>query len=76
MWAGHSVLKITKLFRLCLDREVSVKEMGECVNGVWVWRWNWRRELFDREKPALDNLVDVINRYQLQENTKDGWRWK
>lgn len=78
MWAGDSALKITfpRLFCLCLEREVSVTEMGEWVNGVWAWRWNWRRELFDREKSALNNLVDVINRYPLQEHSKDGWRWR
>lgn len=77
MWAGNSTLKIRfpRLFSLCLDREVSVRDMGEWENGVWAWRWSWRRELFDREKTALNNFMDTINRYPLQEHIKYGWRW-
>lgn len=46
--------------------------------GRWVWRWNlvWRRELFDREKVTLNNLLELLKRFSLTEGEEDEFRWK
>lgn len=78
-WEGSNALKnsFARLFNLSTEREVSVRDMRKWVHGLWVWRWRCRRELFEREreKHVLNNLVDAINRYSIQEHTKDDWKW-
>lgn len=49
--------------------------MGEWVEGVWEWKWVWRRELFERERSSLSELLNLINRYKLRENTANCWKW-
>lgn len=65
MWAGSNAFKnsFARLFNLSTEREVSMRDMRKWVHGLLVWRWRWRRELFEIEKHVLNNLVDVINRY-------------
>lgn len=50
--------------------------MGKWVEGKWIWNWDWRGNLFERELPIFTKVLILINRYKLKGNSKDGWRWK
>lgn len=57
-WLGDKTLKelFTRLFHLSTRKEGMVKQMGDWVDGKWVWRLVWRRNLFDREKAKENEL--------------------
>jgi len=44
------------LYLLELKKEATISERGEFVNGVWGWRWDWRREPRGRERGELERL--------------------
>lgn len=50
-WVGGEILRVTfpRLFQLSNDKSGLIKDMGSWVGERWVWSWNWRRELFERE---------------------------
>lgn len=64
------------LFRLCSNKQARISELGEWRAGEWVWKWSWRRELFDRKIDVLNKLIAVINWFQLRQEVKDEWRWR
>lgn len=43
---------------------------------VWNWVWQWRRVIFDREQPLLDNLIDVLNKYPLKLGVINKCSWR
>ncbi|XP_057793573.1 uncharacterized mitochondrial protein AtMg00310-like [Salvia miltiorrhiza] len=47
-WLGAKPLRYVdpRLFRLCVDRDVSVEKFGNWVEGTWLWEFRWRRQLF------------------------------
>lgn len=77
VWAGNIPLKrkFPRLFHLSEMREGSISEMGKWEDGRWKWEWKWRRDLFDREKFAINEFECFINRFPLKENEEDTWRW-
>lgn len=42
-WVGENSLKssFSRLFRLSLQQETKVSEMGSWVNDVWEWNFRW-----------------------------------
>lgn len=50
-WAGEFSLKerFNRLFRISVQRESVVNEMGVWENNVWKWELKWSRELRGRE---------------------------
>lgn len=46
-------------------------------NGSMVgWRWAWKRELRDRYRVKLSDLLEIIDRITLKQNMVETWRWK
>ncbi|XP_057790730.1 uncharacterized protein LOC131007831 [Salvia miltiorrhiza] len=78
-WAGKTPLKFVfpRLFYLCEDKEASIKEAGKWVNGEWVWEVKWRRDLFDRESVAVNNLFAAIADVKIcAGGGVDRWTWR
>lgn len=61
---------------MSIKKENNVSMMGTWEEGRWGWSLKWRRELFDREKNILDQLLFLINRCYLVEGEQNSWRWK
>lgn len=77
-WVGSTPLKFLfpKLYNLCTNKLVRVSEMGEWEGENWRWYWQWRIELFEREHPMLNTLIDILNRYSLKFGINDHWHWR
>lgn len=50
-------------------------EMGARVDGLWCWRWSWRRELFIWEENLLQDLWRVEEPYMVKMYGVDYWFW-
>lgn len=44
--------------------------------GFWRWKWQWRGELFEMERPILNNLIDMVNRCPLKQDKEVQWKWR
>lgn len=77
LWVGSESFKrkFLRLYYLSALREEKVSEMGRWVNGVWVWELKWRRDIFYREAPMIDDFISLLNKYILKENWEDLWKW-
>lgn len=62
-WIGDECLKnkFSRLFRLSLDKDVKVCEMGVWKDGVWEWVWRWKRPLRDRDLSLLNCLLSALD---------------
>ncbi|KAL6557468.1 hypothetical protein OROMI_017818 [Orobanche minor] len=78
IWIGSESLKsaFPRLYRLSLGRESFIAGMGEWVGGEWVWKWEWRRNLFGREESSFNNLLALLTSCRLSEHTNDRWVWR
>lgn len=52
-----------------------ISQMGEWKNGVWVWKFRWRRAFFDWELEDLERLQALIEQIVPQDGSKDGVCW-
>ncbi|XP_057803747.1 uncharacterized protein LOC131019081 [Salvia miltiorrhiza] len=50
--------------------------MGEWVDGVWVWKLEWNREIRDRDAHHINNLQVFLDDYSVKVGEADGWKWK
>ena len=49
--------RFKRLFEISLQQRESVAKLGEWKDGVWVWKFAWRRPLFEWEKQLLDSFL-------------------
>ncbi|KAL8526496.1 hypothetical protein ACS0TY_015627 [Phlomoides rotata] len=52
--------------------------IGVMIEGEWieeVEEWRWRRGLFDRELPLLNDMLTLINMWLSRQGVQDEWRW-
>jgi hypothetical protein len=47
-WVGEEPLSLTfpRLFKVSLQSDLNIKEMGVWENDNWVWQLKWRRFFF------------------------------
>lgn len=78
VWAGESSLRnqFPRLFHLSRSKDKCIKEMGAWVEGVWSWRWEWRKDLFDLDLNVFSQLLSTVNRCKVQEDIMDCWNWR
>ncbi|XP_057433845.1 uncharacterized protein LOC130726564 [Lotus japonicus] len=50
--------------------------MGQWSDGVWKWKFKWRRRLRGREVGWLDDLMKELLAICLTENKNDKWSWR
>lgn len=76
-WSGPIPLasKFNRLFTLSTQQNASIQEVGSWRDDSWVWHLSWRRELRDREKAWLQELVSEIGIIQLKKDASDCWKW-
>jgi len=48
------------LFSLGSAKDAKVTQLGDWINGVWVWRLDRRRSFFEWEKPLECFLLQVL----------------
>ncbi|XP_057775476.1 uncharacterized protein LOC130994451 [Salvia miltiorrhiza] len=77
-WTGNHRLRdqFPTLFRLSTNQDGVIKEMRLWVEGVWVWKLEWSRELRGRDLGLLTTFFAIINPFKACAGKKDGWSWK
>jgi hypothetical protein len=60
------------LFRISLQAEQRIKEMGEWVNERWRWKLKRRKNLFSWEEEPLRLLVEVVEQMPIIKE-EDSW---
>lgn len=48
---------------------------NEWINGIWVWRLEWRRLWFEWEKPMVKNVISFIELAKILNHKDDNWKW-
>jgi hypothetical protein len=66
----------SRLYNIVVNKNISVSDSGKWRDDTWVWSWGWRRVLFDRENPMMNNLLQDLGQVVLQENAMDSWDWR
>ncbi|KAK2447294.1 hypothetical protein QL285_006665 [Trifolium repens] len=61
-----------RLFKIALQPDISVKGMGEWVNGIWCWRFGWRRVFLVWEEDLFLKFKETIALATISFN-KDSW---
>ena len=51
-------------------------EVGAWNNNVWVWKFGWRRNLFEWEKNLECLLSQEVHGVSLNLEKEDRWEWK
>jgi hypothetical protein len=76
IWVGNLPLMdvFPRLFSVSVSKEISVAEARVQVDGLWCWKVDWRRVLFDWELDLYHNLLEVIGGVVLSEEG-DRWIW-
>ncbi|XP_068497961.1 uncharacterized protein [Phaseolus vulgaris] len=77
-WLSCGALKVVfpRLFSLSLAKDAKVAELGNWIDGVWVWHFVWRRSFFEWEKPLEEQLVQLLQGAKLELGKEDCWIWK
>ncbi|GKV49842.1 hypothetical protein SLEP1_g56569 [Rubroshorea leprosula] len=76
IWVGEIPFKekYNRLFRISLDQEAVIVDMGSWNQGKWEWEWRWRRNLFVWENELLQELINELQGISLKKGqipTKD-----
>jgi hypothetical protein len=50
-----------RLFRISLQPEAFIKDMGEWVSGSWIWNLKWRRTFFSWEEDLFRELLRLLD---------------
>lgn len=74
--SGHLEGRFHRLYNLSQNKYATVKEVGEWRQGIWEWKFTWRRGLRGRELGWLDILLNTINIGCLREGRPDRWLWE
>ena len=61
-WYEARVLKIIfpRLFAISLQKQSKISQMGEWIGNSWVWRLQWRHQLYDWENEDVHALQHII----------------
>ncbi|GKU99298.1 hypothetical protein SLEP1_g12166 [Rubroshorea leprosula] len=76
-WRGEECLanRFPRLYLLSTEKTKMCSEMGSRTNGLWEWKLNWRRNLFDWEKEEAMELHNTIQSVQTSQGCMDSWEW-
>lgn len=64
-WSGDVTLRelFPRLYLLITRKEGVVGDMGEWIDGKWIWKVEWRRELLDRERGSETELAAISQQF-------------
>ena len=78
IWLSCGALKgvFPRLFSLSLSKVAKVVELGNWIDGVWVWHFEWRRPFFEWEKSLVEEFVQILHGAKLELGKTNCWIWK
>jgi hypothetical protein len=76
-WVDGTPLKtlFSRLFYLCLDKDMSVADIYMLGWGFHGNAWRWRMRLFAWEEELQGECCGVLTNVLLQVDTRDEWEW-
>lgn len=63
--------KLERLYKLSIQKENVVREMGSWDESIWSWDLKWRRMLLPRENNMLIDLLHILDMTKLRQAEKD-----
>ncbi|XVF77531.1 hypothetical protein PTKIN_Ptkin14bG0052200 [Pterospermum kingtungense] len=74
-WISSVILKnrFPKIFALSSIKDGAVKEYGRLINNKWVWNIPLRKRLFSWERQQWNELMAVLNDFQVLSPLKINW---
>ncbi|XP_057452342.1 uncharacterized protein LOC130744167 [Lotus japonicus] len=61
--------------RISTQQGASIRDVGKWVEGSWVWSLEWSRELLDRDRDSVENLLRSLRGFSLVEGRRYRWVW-
>ncbi|KAE8696468.1 hypothetical protein F3Y22_tig00110670pilonHSYRG00078 [Hibiscus syriacus] len=76
-WSEMLSLKVSfpRIFGLAQKKSGNISEFGNWINGVWVWKIELRRGLFDWETDRWSQFLEVLNRAVSSAPVVDKLKW-
>jgi hypothetical protein len=76
IWVGNQALehRYPRLFSMSVQKGDVISDLGNWVNGEWLWNLRWHRNFFIWEEPLAIELGEVINNVVITE-AEDRWVW-
>ena len=69
--------KFLRLFSIFLDKESFLWQGGELNENLeWVWKIDWRRNMFEWEKNQEQDLLQLLGEKSVNMDNEDTWVWK
>lgn len=68
--------EIQETFDISLLQQCPISDMGNWVEGRWIWTLSWRRTLFTWESLLLEDLLRDLGSIQLSFGAEDHWVWE
>lgn len=75
MGAGVFKELFPRLYLLSSQPKATIKEMGRWREGVWLWEFNWLRQLLQRETESVNELLQLISCFSPATVRCDEWCW-
>ncbi|XP_071718039.1 uncharacterized protein [Rutidosis leptorrhynchoides] len=74
-WSSIIHERFARLYRLEVDKNVSVKSRLEWNEAKFGWRWNWCSNPRGRTRGELDDLISLLSSSSFDNNRRDSWKW-
>lgn len=76
-WTGKGMFreKFYRLYNLSRGKQNCVSECGEWSQGMWQWKFSWRRPLVGREVGWLELLLQDLEGRKVLAGVRDKWTW-
>lgn len=76
-WAPSGTIKLIfpRLFSISEQCNAYISQMGEWQDNVWIWRFEWRRRLYDWEFDDFNRLKILVEQIIPRQGKSDGICW-
>lgn len=64
-----------RLFTLSNQKDATISEMRIWEDGRWRWKFEWQRNLLERELPRVVDMVKQIGSFSPKLGVCDSWCW-
>lgn len=78
VWASDVPLsvKYCRLYSISNGKHWTIQQQGTWEEGVWTWKFPWRRRFFTWEQELFNKLMEDLQQVHISHGNKDRWAWK
>ncbi|GKV45602.1 hypothetical protein SLEP1_g52666 [Rubroshorea leprosula] len=76
-WCGRGILanKYPRLYLISVGKDNTVSQMGWWLNGIWIWKLQWRKRLYSWEVQEEAEILKEIQETTITRGKTDVWEW-